>query len=308
MVTKYKKNTLGVTLLHRTEGLRHPAVDRYLRQSLPRYLAAIGARPPVRRRAADEILQLALNIEADAPYLRAVREYIAPHIVSESITRSRDARARRIAQQVADRLGTGTVLDLGCGDGAVATLLAAARPGLVLAGDVFRSPEFDHVRAPPFVWVSDADETPLPAESVDCVLLANVLHHAADPPRVLREAGRVLRPAGRLVIVDAQLDPKGEPTERGRDAVLSREYMQLTEEDRVVVTGFIDQLANTAGWSPGIAQPIPCPLNFNTTTGWSRALKLAGFRLDMAVPLGVDQPLGAGMFHGVFIARRRGPS
>lgn len=48
-----------------------------------------------------------------------------------------------------------------------------------------------------------ADWTALPfaSETVDCVLLAHALEAAATPHAVLREAVRVLRPQGRLVVI-----------------------------------------------------------------------------------------------------------
>ncbi len=51
---------------------------------------------------------------------------------------------------------------------------------------------------------SDLGELPLGDDSLHVVFLTLVLHHISDPVRVLREVARVLKPKGKLVIVDMQ--------------------------------------------------------------------------------------------------------
>jgi len=60
----------------------------------------------------------------------------------------------------------------------------------------------------------DASATGLPDASVDLVFMANVWHELDNHLEVVREAGRILRPAGRLAIVDWRHDvspPPGPP-------------------------------------------------------------------------------------------------
>jgi ArsR family transcriptional regulator len=48
----------------------------------------------------------------------------------------------------------------------------------------------------------DLSRLPLRDESVDVALLSQSLHHASDPERAIAETMRVIRPGGRLLILD----------------------------------------------------------------------------------------------------------
>lgn len=52
------------------------------------------------------------------------------------------------------------------------------------------------------VRLGDMYQLPLPSASFDAAILHQVLHYAEEPARVIGEAARVLKPHGRLVIVD----------------------------------------------------------------------------------------------------------
>ena len=99
-----------------------------------------------------------------------------------------------------------TVADLGCGNGALSALLAPF-VGRVFAVDGspsmldsarLRLQHHDNVE----VRQGDLERLPIEDDSCDLATLFLVLHHVAQPQRVLREARRILRPAGRLLIVD----------------------------------------------------------------------------------------------------------
>ncbi len=57
---------------------------------------------------------------------------------------------------------------------------------------------------------------PAERQGYDLVVVHQVLHYLDDPGRALKEAGRVLRPGGRLVVVD--FAPHGEESLRDQHA------------------------------------------------------------------------------------------
>lgn len=104
-------------------------------------------------------------------------------------------RVRVIAEVFAPWLPDhGHIVDVGCGDGAVAAALLARRPDVRIEGyDVLIR---EHARIP--VHHFDGRRIPLADSAVDAVMLVDVLHHCEEPEELLREAARVAR---RVVLV-----------------------------------------------------------------------------------------------------------
>ena len=65
---------------------------------------------------------------------------------------------------------------------------------------------------------SDIEKIPLKDKSVDIALLSQALHHAENPRQALAEAHRILRPGGRIII----LDLKAHTFERARQLYADR--------------------------------------------------------------------------------------
>jgi ubiquinone/menaquinone biosynthesis C-methylase UbiE len=99
-------------------------------------------------------------------------------------------------------------VEIGCGTGAIARLIAA-RPGVAEVVGIDPSSQLvEHARRLSAGFdglsfhVADGADVPLDGGSADLVVLHTVLSHAPAPERILAEAHRVLRPGGRLAVFD----------------------------------------------------------------------------------------------------------
>ncbi|MDP6947131.1 MAG: methyltransferase domain-containing protein, partial [Myxococcota bacterium] len=134
------------------------------------------------------------------------------------------------------------VADLGCGSGEAVAQLAPA-VGSVIAVDheeamlevaAARLAEHDNVE----LRLGELSALPIEDEDVDIALAMLVLHHVEDIPAALAETRRILRPTGRLVILDM--------TEHGRDAYRYRMgHVHLGFSQAT-----LDGLAKDAGLNP----------------------------------------------------------
>ncbi len=93
----------------------------------------------------------------------------------------------------------GRLLDVGCGGGHLLAL-AGQQGWRALGTDLSHQACAVARRAGASVIQAEGAALPLRDEAVDAVSLINVLDHTSDPLTTLREAHRVLRPRGRLVI------------------------------------------------------------------------------------------------------------
>ena len=100
------------------------------------------------------------------------------------------------------------IADLGAGDGTLSRLLARQAesvhcvdnsPRMVQVGRALAKKE--HLRNLTYV-LGNIEKVPLPDRSIDIALLSQALHHAENPRQALAESFRILKPGGRLLILD----------------------------------------------------------------------------------------------------------
>ncbi|HVN86718.1 MAG TPA: metalloregulator ArsR/SmtB family transcription factor [Candidatus Binatia bacterium] len=122
--------------------------------------------------------------------------------------------------------------DLGCGTGQVSETVAPFVRG-VIAVDSSRAmlkAARQRLASFPQVDIRHGDLSVLPIDdgSLDAAVTCLVLHHVADPPAVLRAAARVLRPAGRLLVIDMLAHERREYQQQMGHVWLGFEPSQIT--------------------------------------------------------------------------------
>jgi ArsR family transcriptional regulator len=170
-----------------------------------------------------EIVRLALDAESDEDF------WISDQSSLQRIIERRRRASEQYFDEVAERLGKNyvpgrswdaighflfrlipeiTIADLGAGEGTISQLLAArakkvycidrSKSMVRLGTELANKNGLSNL----VYKLGDLEKVPLNNCEVDLVLLSQSLHHAEHPEVALREAHRILKPDGQIIIID----------------------------------------------------------------------------------------------------------
>jgi SAM-dependent methyltransferase len=160
-----------------------------------------------------------------------------------------NARIRELVRQIVPWLKTNDrVLDVGCGFGTLGHTIMNdpnCPPGVVVSGleRVKREGELIEVDA------YGGGDLPYESNRFDVVILADVLHHEADPDRLMDECARV---AKRLLIIK----------DHKVDGPLAQQRISLID------------------WAANAPYGVPCLYRYNTPTQWRESHARHGFQVE----------------------------
>ena len=100
------------------------------------------------------------------------------------------------------------IADLGAGEGTLSQLLAQRAKKVIAVDNSEKMVAYGSELASKHGFANleyrlgDIESPPVDAESVDLVFLSQALHHAQNPQAALRAAFRIVKPGGRIVLLD----------------------------------------------------------------------------------------------------------
>lgn len=156
-----------------------------------------------------------LSGEERSAYVRAMFDRIAAryNLMNRIISGGQDQKWRRFVVRMAELPPTGALLDIATGTGDIAFEALKRHPEATVIGADFalqmmrvgrQSRLGDKVR-----WTgADASQLPYADNCFDAVVSGYLMRNVADMPRALAEQRRVLKPGGRIVILDTSPPPR----------------------------------------------------------------------------------------------------
>jgi ArsR family transcriptional regulator len=208
-----------------------------------------------------------------------IAEVCTDHTAMRRVVKKRQEKMRAFFDSVAGRLGRDyvpgkswkslaesflrllppmVIADLGAGDGSFALLLAQAATRVIAVDssqkmlDVAREQALRNGVANVEFRLGDMEELPIDDSAVDLVFFSQSLHHAGHPERAVREAWRILRPGGRIVVLDLAKHRFEEARELYADEWLG--FSEVEIESMLSNAGFLGAQASVVDKDPEAPQ------------------------------------------------------
>ena len=162
---------------------------------------------------------------------------------------------------------SGTVVDLGSGNMPYKQLILQNKSVTKYISIDWAETEY-YDQKPDITW--DGTTIPLANDSVDCILLTEVLEHLQEPIIVLKEVLRVLKHGGKLMGTTPFIWPLHEvPNDHQRLTPYGLNYI-------LIKAGFQNNVTSGAGgWQSSVAQFLSAYVSFGIRNKWAKKLAKA---------------------------------
>lgn len=117
-----------------------------------------------------------------------------------------------------------------------------------------------------------------------------MLHHSDDPVHTLKEAHRVTKAGGRVIVIESVFGPDARVLDKSQ-RLDAKEYLGLNASEQRLANVFFDHFYNRViHYSENPQEKVNVPYHFNTPAAWKQLFEKNGFRQIHVQHLGVDQP------------------
>jgi len=140
-----------------------------------------------------------------------------------------------IAEALLKLLPPMVIADLGAGEGTISQLMAQRAKKVIAIDNSEKMVEFGSELARKHgienleYRLGDLEEVPIKSGTVDLAFLSQALHHARHPERAIAEAWRILKPGGRIAILDLNRHQFEEAREMYADVWLGFTELELEQ-------------------------------------------------------------------------------
>lgn len=162
--------------------------------------------------AANEVAEVKRDRAAADHVLRKRRDKMRAYFDSLAGKFGRDYVPGRswksLAEALLKLLPPMVIADLGAGEGTVSQLLAQRALKVIAVDNSEKMVDYganlatEHGLKNLEYRLGDIEEIPVKDAEVDLAVFSQALHHAAEPLKALREAFRIVKPGGRVVVLD----------------------------------------------------------------------------------------------------------
>ncbi|MBW3004035.1 methyltransferase domain-containing protein [Candidatus Woesearchaeota archaeon] len=263
------ENYFGMEIPEISAILKDPKICDFIGRTLSEVLRHLHIHSP------DYVTATILEMAGKRGYEAEANEVLQKKGVQSRLAHTLDDRARIMFHQIRQHVKGKSVLDIGCGDGRLAKMLADDNLD-VTAIDVYEHPNV-LTTGLDFHEFEQGEDIPLDSH-YDTTLLLTVLHHSSDPLHTLREARRLTK--DRLIIIESVYGITNDSY-----------YGSLTPEEQRMVNVFFDHFYNwIIHYSKDPDKKVNIPFNFRTPKQWHKIFEHCGFNVVEERDLGIDQP------------------
>lgn len=283
------QNAFGFPIYEIKDVLRDHEIKEVIKAMLKNVFIKLGIPSDKSDVIVAECLNYASSCTDENEYEKLANAVLVREGIDKAIPDKLLDRARIMYEQIKPYLNTGSILDLGCGDARLSQLLEQGGYTLQLT-DVYENSNVANIKLS-FKLLGQDDVLPFKDNQFDNTLLLTVLHHSDDPIKVMREAQRVTRAGGKIIVIESVYDVNGQELSLVERAQV-QSYLSLNSEQQRKVNIIFDHLYNRViHYSEDLSKKVNVPFNFNSPGAWKQLFEKNGLKQEKIIHLGVDQPV-----------------